>query len=60
MSKWLGPGVLKVKKGKDVVMIHPGKDFEKGLLDESRFNKLLEDGFIDGVKARKTNPSGSK
>lgn len=53
MSKWLGPGVLRLKKGKEVLLVKPKDDFDKTLLGEDRFNQLLEQGFIDGVKARK-------
>lgn len=58
MSKWLGPGVLRIKKGKELLVVKPGEDFDKNLMDESRHNELLEKGFIEGTKSRA--PKGSK
>lgn len=59
MSKWLGPGTLRLKSGKDIITVQPGGDFDKKLFDsEERFNQLLEKGFIEGVKARKPKGAG--
>lgn len=52
MAKWLGPGVLRLKNAKN---IKPGEEVSKTMFaSEERYNTLLEKGYIEGVKARKT------